>query len=56
MKATPVDSLVRVTVAPGTTDPVRSATLPMTRDVVPCANAALDTISMSAMAMTDFRI
>ena len=41
-------SLVRVTVAPGTTDPERSVTTPVTRDVVPCANPTVETISRIA--------
>src|SRR5262245_51729894 len=36
----PVDSFVSVTVAPGTTAPLWSMTVPSTRDVVPWARAA----------------
>src|SRR6185295_7804169 len=36
LKETPVASLVRVTIAPGTAAPLASCTVPPTRDVVPC--------------------
>ena len=39
VKATPVASLVSVTVAPGTFDPERSVMIPVTREVVPLSPA-----------------
>ena len=40
VKETLVASIVRVTAAPGTTDPEGSVTTPVTRDAVPCAREA----------------